>query len=691
MSQTIAHTPGQVEESALQHAAVLEHAPASTKRRRRAGATAPSGRPVPAALAWPGGLLAGTLLIAYAYAYAATSSHGQTQFHLFWSGVLLFTAPAALRLCQADVARAERLAIIASLGLFDFLPKFLRSPHHPLFFDELAHWRQANVTYTTGRLFQPNPTVYMSQYFPGLHALTASLRDLSGLPTFQLGLILLALLHVIALLGIFVIAERSTRSDHIAGLAAFIYSLNPSFMFFDSQYAYESLAIVFFIWVIAAILAMQEASGTGSHQAAWLACGLTLAGACIITHHLSTYALVVALLLMAVATTVRRVRGRESRGSALLTWAFALLVTAGAAAWLIVASPGVVDYLVQPVASSVAEIMRMLHGQEQARTLFALGATPRYEQVCAFLSPVVMVAGAAGGLALLRRQGPRTSAARALILFGLGYFPSALFMLTEYGNEGARRSWTFTYTGLAVLIAPVIPHLLSRVVRWHPAGRTAVRGAIVALLCIVLVGDVSTSVNELYRFPGPYVYGSDTRSLDGELMQMVAWMKTTQGTGQNVVADRYSGLALASFGLEWPAEVSWKFPLWQLYFSVHLPSAALLQQIQDAHFRYLVIDRRMARYLPRVGVYFASGEPEANTRTTPPPAAALDKYEHLPWVIKIYQSDNLEIYRFNFAALHVRPAPSRRKWPGVRRQQPLACLSPSACRLSPGTAGGSLQ
>jgi hypothetical protein len=138
------------------------------------------------------------------------------------------------------------------------------------------------------------------------------------------------------------------------------------------------------------------------------------------------------------------------------------------------------------------------------------------------------------------------------------------------------------------------------------------------------------------------------------------------------VADRYTALAFAAFGLEWPAEVSRAFPLWQLYFSVHLPGAALLQQIQHAQYRYLVIDKRMARYLPRVGVYFERGEPGAIVRTTPPPAAALDKYETLPWVIKIYQSDNLEIYRFNFAALHVRPAPVQ-------------------AGTSSGTAGGSVQ
>jgi hypothetical protein len=147
------------------------------------------------------------------------------------------------------------------------------------------------------------------------------------------------------------------------------------------------------------------------------------------------------------------------------------------------------------VTTSVAEIMRMLHHAEHPRTLFALGTTPRYEQVCAFLcaflSPVIMAAAVVAALSLLRRQRPRTSAAPALVLFGLGYFLSAPFMLTNYGNEGARRSWAFTYVGLAVLIAPVVPHLLQGAVRWHPAGRTAARGAVVALLCVVLVGNPS--------------------------------------------------------------------------------------------------------------------------------------------------------------------------------------------------------
>jgi len=87
----------------------------------------------------------------------------------------------------------------------------------------------------------------------------------------------------------------------------------------------------------------------------------------------------------------------------------------------------------------------------------------------------------------------------------------------------------------------------------------------------------------------------------------------------------------------------------------------LLRELRTSNYRYMVVDRRMARYLPRIGVYFEPDEPEAFRRKTPPPLTALDRYDRLPWTIPVYQSDNLAIYRFDFASLdlphrRVRPA-----------------------------------
>jgi hypothetical protein len=137
------------------------------------------------------GLPAGTLLVAYAYALAGAGDTGQVYYHLFWLGVLMVIVPAGLRLCGGAASRIERLALIAVDGVFNYLPKYLRTPGYLLFHDELAHWRQSELAFASGRLFLPNPTVYISQYFPGLQGMTVALRDLTGLSTFTLGAILI--------------------------------------------------------------------------------------------------------------------------------------------------------------------------------------------------------------------------------------------------------------------------------------------------------------------------------------------------------------------------------------------------------------------------------------------------------------------------------------------------------------------
>ena len=129
----------------------------------------------------------------------------------------------------------------------------------------------------------------------------------------------------------------------MAGIAALIYSLNPGFMFFDSQFAYESLAIVFFIWVIACVIGMQTTGATAllpagagaaplaaapagaggaappagarpDEQNAWLSIGLVLTAGCIVTHHLATYILVVVSMLMAFVTAQRNATSWSDSG-----------------------------------------------------------------------------------------------------------------------------------------------------------------------------------------------------------------------------------------------------------------------------------------------------------------------------------------------------------------------------------------
>lgn len=603
------------------------------------------------------GLIVGAVFLSIAYSWAATHDTSRLHYNLFWLGEFVFLTPAAIRLLNKQAGRAERLGMLVMVGLFSYLPKFLRDPSGPLFHDELAHWHQAQSIFNSGQIFAPNRTISIIEYYPGLNLLTAELRHLTGLSTFQTGTILLACLHVISLIGIFLMTERLTKSSRVAGIAALIYSLNPSFMFFQSQYAYESLSIVFFIWVIACVVGMQTESDA-SDAKSWFAIGLVLAAGCIVTHHLATYILIVALLMIAlVAAALRAKRGRSfilghsaREQSPFRPMVFMLLVLAGAAAWLVFVAPRTIAYLDPYLVGGVRQVLDIFGHERSARQLFAKSVVPIYQRYATYLVPICLALCAGLGLVLVWRNRRQVKAIFvALALFGLLYFASLPLMLTQIGVEGARRTWAYSQIGLCVLIAPVAAVAITR--STGKLKRRSTTGLVIAVLGIVLIGNVTVQVNEAYMFPGPYLYGSDTRSLDAELLGMVRWFRANQGTNQRVVADRSTSLPLAAIGDEWTANGSEGFPIWQLFFWTSDPGAWLVRELVSSHYEYLVIDRRMARELPAVGVYFTPEEPLAYIRTSPPPAAALEKYEFLPWVSKIYTSDNLEIYRFNFGTL----------------------------------------
>ena len=99
---------------------------------------------------------------------------------------------------------------------------------------------------------------------------------------------------------------------------------------------------------------------------------------------------------------------------------------------------------------------------------------------------------------------------------------STVFILAPAGAEGARRSWAFTWIGLCILAAPAVVWLLDwigqRARQWS---RASLRSALLAALAISLVGGTAAGLNAAYRFPGPFLYGSDTRSITSR----AAWDK----------------------------------------------------------------------------------------------------------------------------------------------------------------------
>ncbi|MEV6342418.1 hypothetical protein [Actinoplanes sp. NPDC051851] len=588
---------------------------------------------------------AGTAALIHSYQQAEWERGGQ--FGWFWAGMLVFTLPAAWWAVRASSSARLRVGVLIAYALFTYLPKLLRHPDGPLYHDEYAHWGQSQGILTDGRLFQPNPIVRVIGDYPGLHATVAAFGTLTGLTVWQAALLVLILAHVLLMLGVAALAAHFWSDPRIAATAALIYSLNSSFLFFDTQLGYESLAIAVMVWALVAGVRAMDATGSrarlgwsrlGWSRLGWSALTVLLAGGTTATHHLSAIWLTGVLGLLALTRTVLGGPGRITGWA--LTAASGLVVTV----WLGVVAPTTGRYLDPYLGRALDQFSNLAGGDEEGRELFKQSILPWWERDAAYLAPVIAFLAVAASLMLWWRR--RDAFPAAMLLLGGLYFPATLLILTPSGAEGARRSWAFSYLGIALAVAPLVIALIDRFV--------AARRAAVALFAVLLVGNTAAGMNPSYRFPGPPVFGSDTRAATPEVLAAAAWLRETQGNHLRLVADRYSGLIFGSYGEQAPTTGSVTFPAYDLYRARPggpMPPA-LLDQLDRWRFEYLVVDRRMAEQVPDINIYFETNEPLRHDGVPAFDRTQLTKFDHLPWLIKLYDGPHIAVYRFDFATLH---------------------------------------
>lgn len=586
-------------------------------------------------------------MVVWAYSDAASTRHGTAYFALFWLGIALFLVPAAVRLVGKDTGERERLGLLVLIGLFLFLPKFLRDPSMPLYHDELAHWRQAQDVITTGSISDPNYIISIVRHFPGLETLTAALSLLMHTSVWETAIVLIAVLHVLALIGVAELGRVLTRGDsRAAGVAALIYALNPSYMFFDTQFSYESMSIVLFIWTLVAIAHFADpAELDARNRQAWLFAGALLGAACVITHHLATLILLAFLVVACISTYAFR-SDDDRLITRRLAWFTAFLGVA-TALWDGLVATDVVSYLEPTFTRGFSQLGAVFSHGKGSRTLFGKSTLPSYERWLGIAAVPIVGAGALAGLRELwvsRRTLAASPLMVPLTVLGLTFFASLPLVLSASGAEGAHRSWAYSFVGLSVMIAPVAIRVADGRVPLAPGAMRLLRGGLVAAFITVLIGMVGAGGSSAdYRFPGPFIWGSDTRSLDPELLGLAHRFRERFGAGQKVVADRYSALALAAFSEAHTAQGSAGFPIWQLYFDRSVPQR-LLQQLRSSHWRFVVVDERMSSVIPLIGIYISSGEREVGDPVVPPSRAALEKFSSVPWARLVMSTAHYRVY-----------------------------------------------
>lgn len=620
------------------------------------------------ALAFVACEMAGLTAVVRAYEIAQTTLTSTSEFGWFWAGMCLVELPLVWVMARRETSPSTRTALLIFYGLTSFLPKLLRNPGAPAYHDEYAHWRSTYEILSTGKLFQPNPIIRIISEYPGLHAATATIVQFTGFTIWRAATVLLILLHVALVLGVAALARSLGLDNRTASLVAVLYCLNSSFLYFDTQYAYESMAITLAVWTLVAyVRAIRSPDGNG--RAAWAVLTVMLSAGTVITHHLSTLMLLAIMALISLAVSVPWLARMDGWGrTAATAWGLTVIAALIAGAWFHFVAPTTLSYLSPYLGEGISQLLQVANGSGAGRQLFGASLSPWWEQKSAYIVTILALGMAIAGLLLIRAQirngslprGRRRAIVCAFAILGLLYFPSTLFILSASGAEGARRSWAFTWFGLSILAGPAAAWLVDWC-RHHASEwwRLCLYSGLMAALAVALIGGTAAGLQASYRFPGPFLYGSDARSVTPELLAASEWFSARFGVNNNIVTDRYTGLVFASFGLQNTASPSAGFPTYDLYLAkagARLGPSYLLDDLSISDYTYLIVDQHMAYELPELGIYFVPSEPGSLFRApgnVPVFRGRLQKFNAVNWMVKVYQSDNYSIYRLDLPVSRV--------------------------------------
>ncbi|MBO0685956.1 MAG: hypothetical protein J2P45_22650, partial [Candidatus Dormibacteraeota bacterium] len=583
---------------------------------------------------------------------------------LFWVGLLLAYLPMAVRAVAPGAWRRERIALLAALAVLLSLVKVLEQPAGLSFFDEFGHWRSLIDLQQSHSLFTTNPLMGISPSYPGLESAAAALMGATGLPVVAVAPIVIGAARLVLVLSLFLFFEQATGSTRVGAAAALVYISNPRFVFFDDQFAYESLALGLAAFIL--YLHLRRSRGDAPPLGSWSLIALAVL-ALVVTHHLTTYALLGFLgLWVVVAELLRRLPRRPARGwgqalrlerpsrpdreLAAEPVALAVLILAAVVMWLATVGWGTFGYLQGAIGPSIQEVAALLLQHGPSRQLFRATngqVQPLWQRGLGLGSAVFVVGLLPLGIAQVWRRWRRQPLAWALVLVALGYPASLGLHFTADGAEIADRMSELVFLGVGAVLALTID--LVWPVGLLDRGRAGLRRAgtaavgVTSWLAVVFSGGVIVGWAPQLSLPGPYLVGADNRSVDAISVAAALWTRQQLGPGNRFAADRSNRNLLGTYGQQYPVDEDSDIPTAQIFLSPTFDPYDL-SLLRRGRVRYLLVDRRLGTAQPLTGTYYESGDTSLLPAGHRVPAAWLNKFDSVHGASRIYDNGDIRIY-----------------------------------------------
>lgn len=562
---------------------------------------------------------------------------------LFLAGLTFVVAPCAWRLTGTTATRAERVWVSVILGLALQASYQFRSPLIFDNFDEMAHSATLVRLIDTRALFQPNPILPVSPYYPGIELTTIAARWVTGLPLLLDQVVVLVLARIVVMLCVFLIVERACHSWRAGGVGVLVYAANPEFYSLGAQYGYQTLALVFA--VAAVYLLFVSVDATAPKRGRSFALALISIAGMVVSHHATAWLTIGFLVVWAAGLrfTVDPRDGQFARRQeqARIVGVAALVGVVLGGVWIAFVGrilTGYIGPLVQAGARSVNEILSKFHGNRQLFQNSAGGGTPLWEEALIFASVVFFCLIILISLyAVIWKKSVRGGRLRYLPAAIAATYPLAMLSnISSDAKEIGARTTTFLFFGVAVIVGGWLARRIAtprRVVE-----RVVTIG--VAVVCF-LGSNLYGGGPLLILVNGPYIVGAHERSLGSPSLALATWVSTHLPAGSQVAVDRDNAGLLNDFGQVDPVTpLNGANDPAPLFFDPQLtPSDIAL--IRSDHIRYIVTDTRLTEGLPLFGAYIAPGETGRPTRLT---SAELEKFNSIPGVYRIYDNGAIQVY-----------------------------------------------
>jgi hypothetical protein len=551
----------------------------------------------------------------------------------FWIGMAVLSLPPLIRLLTASPTRAERVGLVILLAVGLYVEKVAYSPVAFTMPDELAHDYNLRQALQTGHLFHANPVLPVTALYPGLAGVTDAFASTTGLNDFLSGLIVAGATRVLLVLLLFLLVESLTHSARVAGLAAALYTANPNYLFYSAQFGYETLALPLSVLVLLAVLRRSEAPGR--QRLAWTAFAVLAGLGVVISHHLTSYALVAALWATVIVCRVTRARPAP--------WDIAIVVSLGVAAWFVAVASSTWLYLAGALGPALVGIVSLLTLQQAPRQVFdpspALGtATPIWQQLLAFGSIVLIALALPVGIVRLWRTSRRQSIAVLLGLAGTAYIPIQVLRLNPGSWETANRSSEFLFVGVGLLLGLAVVAIDSR---WTGRRGWPIRIGLIGYVSVIFLGGVVVGWRPDLRVPRAYETQAMGQLIQPEGVALAAWAPQFLGVNNTVATDESNALLMAVYGQQIP----WSGPANGVHTMMAASSVDSGTRIvlTSLRARYVVLDRRRQGADHLVGIYPLPGPNAAQPGQLLDPAVVA-RFDSQPDVSRIADTGDIVIY-----------------------------------------------